>query len=244
MFHSPTFYHRLYMNQVSPLLLDAMYAFSARYSSNPALLSCYPADQPSHMRGEPFVERARLAADNIMKARRTWTEEEARLDRGTWEETELVQALSLLSFYFACLRHAQLALYFLDISIAILRPTSMATLPPPASHLGLDKVEYLTLLETRNRTFWLVLLHDLCAAANGRQRRLGEHEIYNIPLPGQETLWARWGGAAAGGREPGRREGLTLGSGNWQGDEGLIGEMGHVMRVVRTPNSIFQSNPR
>jgi hypothetical protein len=100
--------------------------------------------------------------------------------------------------------------------------------------LGLSSIEYFTLTESRNRTFWLIVLHDLCAAANGRPRRLLDYEMYNIPLPGSETHWTRWGGVASGGREPGRRDSLAPGTGNWVGDEGNVGELGHVLRIVST----------
>jgi hypothetical protein len=191
-----------------------------------------PPNHPPFLRGEAFAERAHSAAERLLKIRRSWSDEEARRDRGTWEETELVQASCLLSIYFALLRQPSLALFYLDISISILRPTSSATLAPPANHLGLSSTEYLTLMECRNRTFWLVVLHDLCAAANGRPRRLMDHEMYNIPLPGGESYWVRWGGAASGAREPARRDGLASGTGTWAGDEGAVGELGHVLRIV------------
>jgi hypothetical protein len=232
MFHPATFQHRLYLNQVSPILLDAIYAFSARLCDNPSFLATLPPNHPPFLRGEAFAERAHSAAERLLKIRRSWSDEEARRDRGTWEETELVQASCLLSIYFALLRQPSLALFYLDISISILRPTSSATLAPPANHLGLSSTEYLTLMECRNRTFWLVVLHDLCAAANGRPRRLMDHEMYNIPLPGGESYWVRWGGAASGAREPARRDGLAPGTGTWAGDEGAVGELGHVLRIV------------
>ena len=78
----------------------------------------------------------------------------------------------------------------------------------------------------------MLVLHDLCAAANGRPRRLMDHEVYNIPLPGDEGQWERWGGGGSLARDGARRDGLAVGTGNWGGSEGQIGELGHVLRVV------------
>ena len=232
MIHPPTFYYRFYLSRVSPLLLDAMYAFVAHLSTNPKFLSTLSPNTPTWARGEAFAERARHSAKRMISLRASWSEEERRLDRGTWEETEFTQALFLLSFYFVATRQSSLGLYFLDVAIEILRPASTATVPPPSPLLNLSPIEYSTLMEARNRTFWLLVLDDLCAAANGRPRILMDHEIYNVPLPGDETQWERWGGGGSSGRETARRDGLALGTGNWQGEEGLVGELGHVLRIV------------
>ncbi|OCF38758.1 hypothetical protein I317_07464 [Kwoniella heveanensis CBS 569] len=232
MFHPATFQYRLYLNQTSPILLDTIYALAARLCDNPSLLTTYPPQQPPHLRGEPFIHRAHAAAHRMIEMRKTWTEEERRSDRGTWQETELVQAAYLLSVYFTCLRQPKLGLFYLDAGIDILRPNPSAYIPPPATQLGLSPIEFNTLMETRTRTFWLLAFHDLCAAANGRPRSLVESDLGSIPLPGTEVHWARWGGNAAGGREPGRRDGIIQGSGNWSGEEGQIGELGHVIRIL------------
>ncbi|WRT69303.1 uncharacterized protein IL334_006287 [Kwoniella shivajii] len=232
MFHAPTFHYRFYLNQISPILLDVIYAFSARLSENPAFLSTFSPSQPPHLRGEAFVHRAHAAAQRMIDIRKTWTEEERRMDRGTWHETELAQATYLLSVYFSCLRQPKIGLFYLDAGLDILRPSVSPYIPPPATHLGLSSMDYNTLMETRTRSFWLLILHDFCAAANGRPRRFNESNLGNVPLPGPESLWTRWGGNAAGGREPGRRDGMIPGSGNWPGEEGQVGEMGHVLRIV------------
>jgi len=239
MFHPPTFYHRLFLDRVSPLLLDIIYALSSRFSEDPGLLSTLPADTSVHARGEVFAERANHCARHMVEQRAGWSEEEKRLDRGTWEETEFAQALCLLSVYFMHLRGssgngASVGSFYLDEGINVLRPTSSATLSPPASHLGLSIVEYLTLMEARYRTFWMLVAQDLCASADGhgRKRRVSEHEMYNIPLPGGEAHWVRSGGAAMGGRETRRRDGMAVGTGNWMGEEGQIGEFGQVLRIV------------
>ncbi|RXK39013.1 hypothetical protein M231_03743 [Tremella mesenterica] len=232
MIHTPTFQHRLYLGQVSPLLLDSIYALSARLSDNPVLLASLPPKAPRWIRGEAFAERAHAGATAIIDHRKAWNEEEKRSDMGTYEETELVQALYLLSVYYSCIRQPQLGLYYLDVAIDIFRPTHAATLPPPATQLGLSTVEYMTLMEMRHRTFWLLVFHDLFAAAVSRERRLREQDMYNVPLPGSDVHWGRYGGGAAGGREAGRRDGLLVGSGNWLGEEGQVGEFGHAIRVL------------
>ncbi|WVR08862.1 hypothetical protein IAU60_005921 [Kwoniella sp. DSM 27419] len=232
MFHPSTFHYRHYLNQISPILLDTIYAFAARLCDNPAFVATYPPQQPAHLRGEPFVARAHAAAQRMVEMRKSWTEEERRMDRGTWQETELAQSAYLLSIYFTCLRQPKIGLFYLDSGIDILRPTASAYVPQPATHLGLSPMDYNTLKETRTRTFWLLVFHDLCAGANGRSRRLAENDVGNIPLPGNELHWSRWGGNAIGGREPGRRDGLHPGSGSWSGEEGQIGELGHVLRIL------------
>ena len=232
MLHGPTFNYRLFLGRTSPLLLDAIYALSAHLCTNPVFLSTISASVPTWARGEVFAERAHHTAKRLIDVRASMTEEEKRLDKGTWEETEFVQALYLLSVYYASVRQTSLGLYFLDVAIDILRPASTASLVPPPTHLGLSTIDYLTLMECRNRTFWMLVLHDLCAAANGRPRRLLDHELYNVPLPGDESQWDRWGGGGSSGREGSRRDGLAVGTGTWVGEEGQIGELGHVLRIV------------
>ncbi|OCF78879.1 hypothetical protein I204_00823 [Kwoniella mangroviensis CBS 8886] len=232
MFHASTFHYRLYMNQVSPILLDIIYAFASRLCENPNFVSTFSPSQPAHLRGETFIHRAHGAAQRMIEVRKTWNEEERRMDRGTWQETELAQACYLLSVYFSCLRQPKIGMFYLDSGLDILRSPSLDYIPPPATHLKLNSIEYNTLMEIRIRTFWSLVFHDLCAAANGRPRRFSESELGNIPLPSNESQWARWGGNAIGGREPGRRDGLKPGSGNWPGEEGQIGELGHVLRIL------------
>lgn len=236
MFHRPTFQHRLYLGQVSPLLLDAIYALSSRLSSHPALLSSLPLSHPHYLRGEVFAERAHVSLKRALNIRSTWSDEAKAHDKGTFEETELIQTMFLLSVYYMFTKQSSLGMYYLDLSISFLRPTTSATLAPPAPHLQVSTTEYLTLMETRHRTFWLIVLSDLCAASstnsNGRPRRLADHEIYNIPLPGDEIHWMRYGAVGSNGRDCGRRDGLAVGTGNWIGEEGLVGELGHVLRIV------------
>lgn len=245
MLHPPTFHQRHYLSTVSPLLLDSIYAMSAHLSLHPALLSTLPPSCPVWARGEAFAERAKNSAQRFIDMRRSgWSEEDHAQHRGTWDETEFVQALYLLSVYFASMRQAPLGLYFLDIAIDIIKPKSSSSIYKPVAKAG-SMVEHLTLLECRNRTFWLLLVHDLCASANGRARRLSDQDVYHVPLPGDESHWERYGGGSSAiqgrsedrsqsAREVGdkRRDGLAVGSGNWSGDEGQIGELGHVIRIV------------
>jgi hypothetical protein len=259
MFHRPTFQHRLFLGQVSPILLDMMYAFASRLSAHPALLATSPLSQPASTRGELLAERAHNSLKRALSVRSSWSEEAKMLDRGTYEETELIQAMLLASVYYSTITTitspssgqsaTSRGIYYLDLCISFLRPATSATLLPPANHLPISTPEYLTLNEIRHRTFWLIVLHDLCISSNatpnnlditsqsngnsnGRARRLADHEIYNIPLPGDDLLWNRYGGVASNGRDAGRRDGLAVGTGNWAGDEGAVGEMGHVLRIV------------
>lgn len=233
MLHRPTFLNRLYTRQVSPVLLDMIYALGARHCIQPALLASMPASKPSHMRGEVFAERANLAAKQCLHIRGSWSRLQRDFDRGTYEETEFVQALYLLSVHYSGLDHPALADHFFDEAVAIIHPSASSTIYPPPSRLAVSPSEYLTLTEIRHRTFWMILLHDLTATAAGnRQRRLQDHEIYNIPLPGDEAHWLRHGAESRSGADRGRRDGIAVGTGNWEGEEGAVGEIGHVIRVV------------
>ncbi|WVQ90096.1 hypothetical protein IAS59_003873 [Cryptococcus gattii] len=232
MLHAPTFNYRLYLNQVSPILLDSMYAFAARLCENPFFLQTFPPNHPAHLRGELFALRAHRSAEIMIQQRNAWSEETRRADRGSWQETELAQAAYLLSVYFTCLREPKLGLFYLDAGVDILRPSSAAYIQPPATPTGASPIEYSTHMECRTRTFWAFVLHDLCAASNGRPRKLEEVDLGTIPLPGTEAHWARWGGGGIGGREPGRRDGLVAGTGNWLGEDGSVGEIGSVIRIL------------
>jgi hypothetical protein len=210
-----------------------MYALGARYCTQNSLLTSMPASKPAYLRGEVFAERANLAAKQCLHMRSGWTRAQTDFDRGTYEETEFVQALYLLSIHYSALDHPALADYFFDQAVAIIHPSSAATIHSPPSRLPVSPTEYLTLTEIRHRTFWMVLLHDLTATAAGnRPRRLHDHEIYNIPLPGDEAQWLRYGAESRSGDDRGRRDGIAVGTGNWEGEEGAVGEIGHVIRVV------------
>ncbi|ODN97268.1 hypothetical protein L198_03831 [Cryptococcus wingfieldii CBS 7118] len=230
--HLPTFNYRLYLNQVSPVLLDVIYAFAARLCENPIFLQTLSPNHLPHHRGELFALRAHRNAESLIHQRKKFSEEARRADRGSWQETELAQTAYLLSVYFTCTRQAKLGLFYLEAGIDILRPSPVPYIQPPAAHPGSNPVEFTTHMETRNRTFWALVLHDLCASTNGRPRKLTEADLGTIPLPGSETQWARWGGSGPNGREPGRRDGLVPGTGSWSDEEGSVGEVGHVIRIL------------
>jgi hypothetical protein len=227
----------MYMRQTSPILLDMMYALAARHCNHSNLIAALPPSKPSSLRGDAFAERANVAAKQFLHLRSTWNQAQRDYDRGTFEETEFAQALYLLSIYYSAFDHHSLSDFFFDEAIAILHPSSSATLTPPPARLPISHSEHLTLTEIRHRTFWLIVLHDLTSAsANNRQRRLQDHEIYNIPLPGDEALWMRYGAEGRSGEDRGRRDGIAVATGSWDGEEGAVGELGHVIRVVRHLN--------
>ncbi|WVQ74396.1 hypothetical protein IAR50_003997 [Cryptococcus sp. DSM 104548] len=230
--HLPTFNYRLYLNQVSPVLLDVIYAFAARLCESPVFLQTLPPNHLPHHRGEMFALRAHRNAESLIQQRKKASEDARRADRGSWQETELAQTAYLLSVYFTCTRQAKLGLYYLEAGIDILRPSPVPYIQPPVAHPGSNPIEFTTHTETRNRTFWALVLHDLCASTNGRPRRLTEADLGTIPLPGGETHWARWGGSGSNGREPGRRDGLVPGTGTWDDEDGAVGEVGHVIRIL------------
>ncbi|KLT38823.1 hypothetical protein CC85DRAFT_305607 [Cutaneotrichosporon oleaginosum] len=232
MFHAPTFHHRWYLNRVQPFLLDALYALGARLCDNPAFVKAYPPDTPTHKRGLVFADRCRANLDHVIEVRQRWSDEERKMDQGTWEETEFVQSCVLLSMLYNSNREARLGFYYLDVAVAVMRPGTNGQLHPPSPRLNLNTSEFFTMAEIRNRTLWLIVLQDICAVASGHPRRLSDPEIAHIPLPGAEMYWQRFGGMAANGREPGRRDTITVGSGNWHSEEGQVGELGHIVRIL------------
>lgn len=225
MFHLPTFHHRLYARQISPLLLDMIYALACRLSSSPALAQCSPPSTPHWARGDPFAERASSAVRHILNQRASWSHEERHADQGSWEETEFVQTLRLLSVYYAIMRQTGSGLYYLDAALSILRPVNGA-LPLHPRPAPMSPLEYATLAEVRNRTFWHLIIHDMFAAAQGQARRTGETELWGVPLPCGEVEWSRFGGAGV----EGQRE-IFRGTGG--GSEGAVGELGHLIKIVR-----------
>ncbi|BEI87098.1 hypothetical protein CcaverHIS002_0704440 [Cutaneotrichosporon cavernicola] len=232
MFHATTFHHRLYLNLIQPFLLDALYAMGARLCENPAFVKAFPPDTPSHKRGLVFADRCRSHVDRVIDARQRWSEDERKRDQGTWEETEFVQSCIVLSMIYNSVREARLGFYYLDVAASVMRPGANGQLNPPSQSLNLPPAEFFTMAEVRNRTFWLVVLQDICAVASGHPRRLSDAELARIPLPGPEMYWQRYGGMACNGREPGRRDTITVGSGNWHSEEGQVGEMGHIVRIL------------
>lgn len=232
MFHTPTFNHRLYLNRIQPFLLDALYAIGARLCENPAFVAAFPADVPSHKRGRMFAERCRASLDHVIEVRQRWSDEERKMDQGTWEETEFVQSCVLLSVIYNSLREARIGFYYLDVAVSVLRPLASGQLCPPSPRLNLPTAEFFTLAEVRNRTFWLSVLQDICVAASGHRRRISDQDLAHIPLPGPEMHWTRYGGMASNGREPRRRDTITVGTGNWRSEEGQVGELGHIIRIL------------
>lgn len=232
MFHAPTFHHRLYLNRVQPFLLDALYAMGARLCDNPTFVKTFSPDTPSHKRGLVFADRCRANLDHVIEVRQRWSDEERKMDQGTWEETEFVQSCIIMSMLYNSNRDARVGFYYLDVAVSVLRPGANGQLAPPSSRLNLTTAEFFTMVEIRNRTLWLIVLQDICAVASGHPRRLSDAELAHIPLPGPEMYWQRYGGMAANGREPGRRDTITVGTGNWHSEEGQVGELGHIVRIL------------
>lgn len=240
MLHVPTFMHRQYLGLVSPILMDAIYALAARLCDHPAFVSAFPASVPPHLRGKPFADRCCANLDRIIEMRHRWTEEDHQMDSGTWEETEFVQSALVLSVYFTSTRQPRLGLFYLDVALSVLRPSGPSgLLPPPSARLNLSTHEYFTLAEVRKRTFWLCVMGDILPAACGRRRTIRDHEFANVSLPGPEMYWTRYGGMASNGREPLRRDCLTVGTGNWHSEEGQVGEIGHIIRILTLFSNIM-----
>ena len=194
MFHSPTFHHRLYLSKVSPALLYAIYAISAHLCKNSSFL----AQLPTHRRGLAFAERTDTLTKEVL-ARASEKNDFA----GSWEETEIAQALLLLSVVFGNHHRSP----YLDMAMDVLCAGSAS---PTLGRRDGTEIECQTHEKTRQRTFWIISIHRLCAT-------LGSPKA-NVPLPGRDDEWERNGG--------GKHEGLSS-------PDGTIGEMGHAIRIVR-----------
>ena len=193
--HPPTFHHRLYLGVVSPFLLDAIYALASRFSNHPLISSSL---------GRPFAHRTRgiLASSPPPQV--------------SWEETELVQALLLLALYHAPTGQGDA---YLEAAFSLLHPTSSGMLRAITDDTN---IETLTLNESRNRTFWMMCLHDMTSSTAQRApRNWTQAEVKYVPLSSDESSWIRYGGGA----QAAGRDGLS--------EENAIGELGQTTRIVR-----------
>ena len=241
MFHLPTFHYRLYLNRVSPVLLDAIYALAARFCDHAIFLSTFPAETPACARGEAFADRAHLSARHMIAQHAIGSAPHVEKDRESWEEIEFAQALYLLGVYFTCTPKASIGSFYLDSALSILRQVFSGSTAQLVNHSGLDEIEYLTLKEAQRRTLWMVMIHNFVGATDGRPKSVLDREIYHIPLPGGEAHWSRRGGASADGQLLRRRHGITGGDGNWPGTDGQIEELGYLIRIVRAALSLRRS---
>ena len=71
----------------------------------------------------------------------------------------------------------------------------------------------------------MLYLADVTAATNGRSRRLHDHDLAGITLPGAEAGWNRHGSY----RTPKARATFAASSPDEQLD---VGEFGHIVRIV------------
>ena len=100
-FHRPTFFATLAEQKTSPLLLNAIYAWSARVSNHPS----FDAAGERFLRGEPFAEEVRRVLDSP-----SWREGCVLGTGGAeseWEEIEKAQVLVLMVSYESLLRKGE-----------------------------------------------------------------------------------------------------------------------------------------
>jgi hypothetical protein len=106
-FHKPTFFASLYEDRTTPLLLHAIYAWSARFSSHPSLVELSPERM---LRGEAFADKVRREVESP-----GWVDEvlcgSERV--GKEEEIERAQALVLMTVYESLLRRGTKTLRYL-----------------------------------------------------------------------------------------------------------------------------------
>lgn len=115
-FHKPTFFAALYEERTSPLLLNAIFAWSARFSSHPSLVAISPERR---LRGEAFADQVRAAVD-----RPEWVDEALHGSDAVDpdEEIERAQALLLLTAYESLLRRGTKTLKCLGACLPFPRP--------------------------------------------------------------------------------------------------------------------------
>ncbi|KAJ9097803.1 hypothetical protein QFC19_006671 [Naganishia cerealis] len=117
MFHQPTFQYRRYLNLVPTALLHIMYALSIRFIDPVLLHDALVAehatqaelDLPLFLAGEVFFEESRKATEVWLKQksatmrRASWS----TTNMQTWEDLEMLMAITLCGFYEKAMRRMQ-----------------------------------------------------------------------------------------------------------------------------------------
>ena len=197
MFHTPTFHYRLYRNQVSPLLLHAMYAFAAPLCSNASFIAAFPSSTPPHVRSIPFCSVAENLAGRVISSSNS-TLDDGRL---TWDDVESIQALHLLAVIVEITRSADDAKSLHETALRNIE--GMLPIASSSHPANFAWSEWETLLECRNRIFWFIVINSACTTA-GQGLRLDDSLLRNVAAPRSEIIWQR-NGASDGAHQMSER---------------------------------------
>ncbi|KAJ9120112.1 hypothetical protein QFC22_003010 [Naganishia vaughanmartiniae] len=202
MFHQPTFRYRRYLGLVPTALLHIMYALSIRFIDpvqlHDALLAEHASqaelDLPLFLAGEVFFEEARKATDIWLKQKRammrraSWSTTSLQ----TWEDLEMLMAITLCGFYEKAMRRMQDAAKDFDSVIDLLRQNLSISSSRNVNETHPDAI---TLRQCTERTLWMLYLADVSVGIQVRPRQLLDYHMSNIPLPTNEAEFSWHGGS-------------------------------------------------
>ncbi|KAI8830357.1 fungal-specific transcription factor domain-containing protein [Chytridium lagenaria] len=176
MFHRLTFIRSLSgPNPPSDLLLHAMYATAAHYSSHPSILQRVPSSPKSgeldssdpYVAGEPFYGKARSL---VMKYIET-------------PSLSTVQALVLISHFSVVTGRMSAGWQYLSMAIDMAYSMDLHV-DPETTHPHLSVVEK----DVRRRTFWVCVVQDrMISTLVDRDVLVQEFPSIRLPLP--EKVW-------------------------------------------------------
>ncbi|TPX33152.1 hypothetical protein SeMB42_g07511 [Synchytrium endobioticum] len=166
--HKNTFM-RTYTNE-SPLLLNAMYALSARYSTHPAVRT-NPAAMYSS--GDVFYVRARELVDNYMDVPSSTT----------------VSALLALAMYAAGSGRGSAAWMYSGMAIRMAQELKLNVEPEfEEAYAASGRLSWLE-RETRRRLWWCCFVLDRYAGAAADRSMIINEKDCRVYLPFNESLW-------------------------------------------------------
>jgi len=169
MFHEATFMNQLRQNKISPILVYAMCAVSARYSNNPSILR-----DPPYKSGEPF---AAIALNKYL------------FDTFDYPSVEHVQGLILLTKHMYGIGKGPRAWMFTGMAVRMAQELGLHKVDESGSKPSNSSETFFIQKEIRRRTFWSCFLLDRFAAcALGRPTLIDEDDC-DVKLPCHEAIW-------------------------------------------------------
>ncbi|KAJ9103827.1 hypothetical protein QFC21_002289 [Naganishia friedmannii] len=206
MFHQPTFQYRRYLGLVPTALLHIIYALSIRFVDpvqlHDALIAEHATqaelDLPLFLAGEVFFEEARKATDVWLKQKRatmrraSWSTTNLQ----TWEDLEMLMAITLCGFYEKAMRRMQDAAQDFDSAIDLLRQNLSIS---SSRNVNESHPDAITLRQCTERTLWMLYLADVSVGIHVRPRQLLDYQMSNIPLPTNEAEFSWRGGSRTAG---------------------------------------------
>ncbi|GES79092.1 fungal-specific transcription factor domain-domain-containing protein [Rhizophagus clarus] len=168
MFHEATFKKQLRQNKISPFLIYAMCAVSARYSKHPSIVQKLP-----YMSGEPF---AAIAISKYLF--------------GTFDcpSVEHVQGLILITIHMYGIGKGPRAWMYTGMAVRMAQELGLHKVDETKHKLSSEG--FFIQNEVRRRTFWACFRLDRFAAcALGRPTLIDEDDC-DVRLPCNESIWS------------------------------------------------------